>query len=126
MEEYRVAAIKFVQPGLDERVVNPALKELPAKLCDLHPEILAPAPRRNVLLWQGQQRCRVFVTEDGFRGLPVAGRTIALLYGVLMDGKSGRVYSKFDEVADANVLLKNGMGNLEVVGVFGVHRDAVD
>jgi len=66
-----------------------------------------------------------WMTEHGPRRLTVAGRTIALLHGIVVNREPGRVDPKFDEVSDADVLFENGMRNLEVFGVLGVHCDAV-
>ena len=58
--------------------------------------------------------------------LRIARRTITLLHSIIVDRKPRRVDSEFDEMAADDVLCQNGMWNLEVVWVFGVHFDAVD
>ena len=66
------------------------------------------------------------MTQDWLGGFAISRRTITLLHSIIVDRKSRRVDSEFDEMADDDVLFQNGMWNLEVVWVFGVHFDAVD
>ena len=68
----------------------------------------------------------MIVTQDWLGGFAIARRTITLLHSIIVDRKPRRVDSEFDEMADDDVLFQNGMWNLEVVWVFGVHFDAVD
>lgn len=42
-----------------------------------------------------------------------------------MHGKSGRVDSDFDEMADAYMLLQHGMRNLKMLAMLGVHSYTV-
>ncbi len=66
------------------------------------------------------------MAKNWLRRFSIAGRTEALLDGIVVDGKPRRVNSEFDKMSDADMLLKNGMGDLEVVAVRISHLDAVD
>ena len=66
------------------------------------------------------------MTENRLGGLAITGRTITLLHSIIVDREPGRVDPQFDEMADADMLLENGMRNLEIIGVLGVHGNAVD
>ena len=65
------------------------------------------------------------MAQDWLGGLAVAGRTITLLGGILVNRKSGGIYPQFDEMTDANMLLQNRVWDLKVVAVFGMHLNAV-
>ena len=57
---------------------------------------------------------------------PVAGEAVTLPRSIFVDREPGRVDPHSDEVVVADMLLQHRMRNLEVVGILGVHGNAVD
>ena len=68
----------------------------------------------------------MLVAQDRFCRFAVASWAKALFQGIIVDRKPGRVDPEFDEMAGANMLLENRVGNLEVFRVLSSHLDAID
>ena len=66
------------------------------------------------------------MAEDWLGGLAQAGWTVAFFGSIFMNGEPRRVYTQFNEMADADMLLEDRMRNMEVLAVLSVHCDAVD
>jgi hypothetical protein len=67
-----------------------------------------------------------FVADDRLCGSLVALRTFALNGRVRMDGKSRRVNSDFDKLANPHMAFHRLMRDLETVALLGMHPHTVD
>ena len=64
------------------------------------------------------------MTQDWLGQFAVTRRARAFLRGIFVDRKPWRIDPEFDKLAGPNVSLDDFGGNVEVLGVLGVHRYA--
>jgi hypothetical protein len=121
-----IALVQFVEPSFIQWIVYDTAQPLPMMATHPNPKVLAPSSRRDILLRQWQQGCRMVVAQNWLGGITVAGRTTTFLNSILVDREPRGVDPKFDKMPATDVLLQDRMRNLEVLGVLGVHLNAVD
>ena len=117
---------EFVQPRLDEGVIDDGLKQIAVPLGDAHPEVFSPSARRHSLWWDGSKRGRLFVTQNRFGCLLVAVGAGALHGGVFVDGEARRIEPQFNKLPRLKMRFQCGMRNLKPVSVRLMHRHSVN
>ena len=71
MENDLVTLFQTVQPRFDQRIVDHASEVTARSIRNSHPEVFAPATRRNILFRERQERRWMFMSQNRLRHLPV-------------------------------------------------------
>ena len=80
-----------MEPCFVEWIVYEPLEGLAVPFRDLYPKVFSPSPRRDILSWEWHERSRMFVAEDWFGRLSIAGGAVTFLNSIIVDREPWRV-----------------------------------